>query len=158
MKHILLIPMLFAFMAAAAQVSPAKKTFSVQKNATLTLVRYGDGNEIVDPQIEAGQRLVFYYEWNSPKNPQIADADRTDKLYFELTAAQAKSFKATGEALAGAKTVRCRICFCLEGGCRPDTRGELSVKKAGRDRYAVKFKDDPESERYLVNEIFTLKK
>ena len=157
MKHLLAIWILATVSAAAfGQVTPPKKTFYVQPNAKLNITHYD--SVVVDAQIGSGKNLVFFYEWNSAKNPQLADADRTEKLYFELTARQAKSFRAKGAELAKANTVRCRLCFCLEGGCRPNTKGELTVKKVGKNRYAVKFKDDPEADRYLVDEVFTLQK
>lgn len=158
MKHIFAIS---AFLLCAtglfAQITPPKKTFYVQKKSKIAVTTYD--SVLVDPKMESGgNKLAFYYEWRSAKNPQLADADRTEKLYFELTAAQAKSFTAKGAELAKAGTVRCRICFCLDGGCRPAAKGELTVKKTGRNAYSVQFKDDPDSERYLVNETFTLQK
>lgn len=156
MKHIIAILLLTGLGASVfAQVSPPKKTFYFQKNAKIAITTYD--SVVVDPKIESGDKLVFFYEWQSAKNPQIADADRTDKLFFELTPEQAKSFTARGAELAKAGTIRCRICFCLEGGCRHNTKGELTVKKVGCGKYAVRFRDDPESEKYLVNETFSLK-
>lgn len=158
MKHIFVLS---AFLLTAtglwAQITPPKKTFYVQKKTKIAVTTYD--SVLVDPKMEpGGKKLAFYYEWRSAKNPQLADADRTERLYFELTTAQAKSFTAKGAELTKANTIRCRICFCLDGGCRPDTKGELTVKKVGRNAWSVQFKDDPESEKYLVNETFTLQK
>lgn len=155
MKTILFAFAFLVSLAVSAQVTPPKKTFYVQPNATLSLTHY---DPVVEVDIKDGKNLVFYYEWQSAKNPQIADADRTDKLYFEVPATEAKSIRATGEALKKYGTIRCRLCFCLEGGCRPTVKGELSVTRINKKKYAVKFKDDPESEDYLVNETFVLKK
>lgn len=140
---------------ASAQITPPKKTFYVQKNAKLEIKN--DNEPVVEVSVGKGKNLVFFYEWQSAKNPQIADADRTDKLYFELTPKQAKRFSASGEELAKANTIRCRMCFCLEGGCRKNIKGVLTVKKNG-SKYQVTFKDEPDSEKYLVNETFSLKR
>lgn len=159
MKHIFSISVLMLGLVTGvfAQGTPPKKTFYVQKNAKITITAYD--SVVVEPKIEPdGDKLVFFYEWQSAKNPHLADADRTDKLYFELTPAQAKSFTAKGSELTQANTIRCRLCFCLEGGCRPNTKGELTVKKVGCNKYSVQFKDDPEAEKYLVKETFSLKK
>jgi hypothetical protein len=143
--------------SVSAQTTPPKKTFYYQKNAKISTKSYDD-SPVVEVSIEAGKNLVFFYEWQSAKNPMIADADRTDKLYFELTPEQAKSFQASGEELAKISTIRCRLCFCLDGGCRADTKGILTVKKTSCGKYAVTFKDGPDVERVLVNETFTPKK
>lgn len=146
---------LLLVIGASAQITPPKKTFYYQKNAKLEITNSDEA--IVEVNITSGKNLVFYYEWQSAKNPQLADADRTEKLYFELTPKQAKSFRAQAEGLSKASTVRCRLCFCLEGGCRRNTKGVLTVKRVSKVKYAVTFKDDPESERFLVDEVFTLK-
>lgn len=157
MKNIVaIIVSLVLFVGASAQITPAKKTFYYKKNAQL-LIKQSD-EPVVEVSIGAGNNLVFFYEWQSPKNPQLADADRTDKLYFEITPEQAKSFQASGTELSKVSTIRCRLCFCLEGGCRKNVQGELTVKKVSCGKYQVTFKDDPDSERFLVNETFALRK
>jgi len=156
MKPLLAIFALLISLTPWAQVTPPKKTFHYQKNAKLVYQDAG-GGRLGDIAVGAGQNLVFYYEWQSAKNPQIADADRTDKLYFELTPAQAKQLEAKGDELKKYNTVRCRICFCINGGCMTEAQGELTVKQVGKKKFAVKYKD-ADSEKYLVDETFTLKK
>lgn len=157
MKNILtILAILFFGTTVLAQITPAKKTFYYQKNAQLVLKNSDE--VIVEVSIGTGKNLVFFYEWQSAKNPQLADGDRTDKLYFEISPEQAKSFEASGEGLSKVSTIRCRLCFCLEGGCRRNVKGVLTVKKVSCGKYQVTFKDEPDSEKFLVNETFTLKK
>jgi len=143
--------------SVSAQTTPEKTTLYFQKNATITTKSYDD-SPVVEVNIVPGKNLVFFYEWQSRKNPMVADADRTDKLYFELTPTQAKSFQASGDELAKVSTIRCRLCFCLEGGCRNNPKGMLTVKKSSCGKYAVTYKDEADSERYLVDAVFSAKK
>lgn len=156
MRNTLVILFVALAFGANAQITPAKKTFYYEKNAHMQLKE--DQAPLVGVDIVPGDKLVFFYEWQSAKNPQIADADRTDKLYFEISAKEAKSFQASGEALGKLSAVRCRLCFCVNGGCRRATEGVLTIKKVGCGKYAVTFKDSEDADKLLVNETFSLKK
>lgn len=154
MKILLTICLSGLSVALSAQVSPPKRTFFFQKNATLKITPAD--TSVVDVEIVPGDKLVFYYEWQSARNPQIADAESTHKLYFEI---QAKTKKVTlsGSELKKVNAIRCRLCFCVEGGCRRPRNGALTLKRRHRNAYEVTYKDS-EEERFFVNEVFYSKK
>lgn len=159
MRTVFFILSLFLGLSVYAQQEEApqpKKTFYFQKKSAIAYK--ADYEVLSETEIQKGKKLVFYYEWQSPYNKMVPDLNRTDKLYFELTPKQARSFRAEGEALKKVNTIRCRICFCPNGGCRITSEGVLTVKRAGNNRYNVTFTDNPETGRLLVNETFTLKK
>ena len=141
-----------------AQIKPASKTCTVEKNASLSIQDF-DNAPTVGVEIKKGNKLVFTYEWHSADNPQIADDESVHKLYFELPVNFKGWMLVKKEELKKYNTIRCRICFCLEGGCRRADKGELSVEKIGCKRYHVTYKDEADSdEKYFFDEIFTLKK
>jgi hypothetical protein len=136
--------------------TPPKKTFYYKNRSALVIKEVADA-PVVEFETVKGKNLVFFYEWQSARNPQIADGESTHKLYFEIPA-RTRNMTATGkEELGKYDTVRCRICFCVEGGCRKPSDGVLTVTRLKGKKYEVIYKDDPEDRDYFIQEIFTTK-
>ncbi len=155
MRFLFTISLSALWIALSAQVSPPKRTFFFQKNASLQITPADTA--VVDVEIIKGDKLVFYYEWQSARNPQIADAESTHKLYFEVSP-KTRKLKLSGTDLSKANVIRCRICFCVDGGCRRPRNGELTLTRRRRNVYEVTYRDDTEDERFFVNEVFFNKK
>jgi hypothetical protein len=154
-KNLLTIYLSGLCFVLSAQVSPPKRTFFFQQNASLKIIPADTA--VVDVEIIQGDKLVFFYEWQSARNPQIADAESTHKLYFELSP-KTKKLQLSNENLKQVNTIRCRLCFCVEGGCRIPKNGELTVSRIRRNAYKVTFKDTPDEEHFFINEVFLTKK
>ena len=141
--------------ALSAQVSPPRRTFFFQKNASLKITPADTA--VVDVEIVTGDKLVFYYEWQSARNPQVADAESTHKLYFEILP-KTKKLNLSGADLKKVNAIRCRLCFCVEGGCRRPKTGELTLNRTRRNKYAVTYRDATDEVHLFVNEVFDSKK
>ncbi len=155
MKSLLTICLSGLCFVLSAQVSPPRRTFFFQKNASLQITPADTA--VVDVEIIKGDKLVFYYEWQSARNPQIADAESTHKLYFEVSF-KTKKLKLSGADLSKANVIRCRLCYCVDGGCRRPRNGELTVSRIRRNAYKVTFKDTPDEDHFFINEVFLTKK
>jgi hypothetical protein len=135
-----------------AQITPPKRTFFYRKNATLKITPADTA--VVDVEIVSGKNLVFFYEWQSAKNPMIADGESTHRLYFEVPP-RTKRLKLSGADLAKANVIRCRLCFCVDGGCRRPRMGELTLTRVRKkNAFEVTYRDEPEEERFFVNHVF----
>ncbi len=139
----------------SAQITPPKRTYFFQKKAALRIVPADTA--VVDVEIVSGKNLVFFYEWQSAKNPQIADGESTHRLYFEVSP-NTRNLKLSGADLSKVNVIRCRICFCVDGGCRRPRNGELTLTRIRRDAYEVTYRDDTEEDRFFVNVVFFNKK
>ena len=155
MRNLLTICLWGLSVALSAQVSPPKRTFFFQKNASLKITPADTA--VVDVEIVPGDKLVFYYEWQSARNPQIADAESTHKLYFEILP-KTKKLNLSGADLRKVNAIRCRLCFCVEGGCRRPKTGELTLSRIRRNGYAVTYRDTADEDHLFVNEVFFNKK
>ncbi|MCG9909781.1 MAG: hypothetical protein MH137_00640 [Flavobacteriales bacterium] len=150
------IGLLLGIVGIAAAQTPPKKTFQYKTQSALRVKDVADA-PVVEFETVKGKNLVFFYEWQSARNPQIADGESTHILYFEIPA-RTRNITASGKKeLEKYNTVRCRMCFCVEGGCRKPSEGELTVTRLKGKKYEVTYKDNPEDRDYFIQEIFTTK-
>lgn len=79
-------------------------------------------------QTAKGSNLVFCYRYEKADQPNLADDEYKEELFFEIPSGL-DSFELQDEKLERANATFGRLCFCADGGYHKITKGKISGKK-----------------------------
>ena len=107
------------------------------------LVSYMVDSTIAGIHIEAGNQLVFRYQYVKEDDPHIADDELTRYIMFQAPA-QIDSFHYTNEALEGQHASLVNLCFCA-GNFFSIHQGDIRGKKINSRQWEVSGEVKPDS-------------
>ncbi|MEM6347498.1 MAG: hypothetical protein AAF927_26665 [Bacteroidota bacterium] len=85
-------------------------TYSFQENKQIEIIE-DSTNQSTFINIQEGDKIVFKYQYVADEEPNIADDEYLENIYFEIEP-NAETFSFTDEQLADAKLVIQPVCFC----------------------------------------------
>lgn len=109
-------------------------TYSFSEKEQIEIVD-DTANQYIFVDIKAGDKLVFKYKYTADEEPNIADDEYSENIYFQVDPA-AESFSFTDEQLADAKLVIQPICFCPPVVIEPRS-GTLSGTRLDENTWEV---------------------
>ncbi|MDR5591542.1 hypothetical protein [Christiangramia sp. SM2212] len=107
--------------------------FIVHRNSTLSII---ENNNAANVMVENGENLVFEYRFSTEGEPQIADDEYTEIVYFELDA-NTEDFNLNSNDFEAANAYVGRFCFCGNTGFFPISNGEIIGEKVGSRDWKV---------------------
>lgn len=99
-----------------------------QGNKTFTYYNNSKIDTTAGNTINTGNFTVFEYNYVHPDDPGIADDEVSDKIIFQIPAAQT-SFSIADDQIKSATFKRWRYCFCFFIGPYPNIGGSISGVK-----------------------------
>src|SRR5690606_21620292 len=100
----------------------------------------------VTPKVKKNS-TSFYIQYSHAHHKGIADDERTELWYFMIPAKPKKSFSITGDQIKANKVVYCKLCYCIDAGCKPaQADWVISGKKKGK-KWNIKI-TSPENTNY----------
>ncbi len=109
-------------------------SFLVRKGSSIK-AEYYDG-VLSSASVESGDQLVFDMNRKYQDNPNIADDEFSEKLFFSIPAGST-SFHLEGAELKEAKMVFAALAYSRDGGYYPVLEGCLEGKLAENDQWVV---------------------
>lgn len=83
-----------------------------------------------------GDRTVFRYEFSKNDNPEIADDEYGEAIWFEVEP-NADTFQLSDDDLVEAHALFGRFCFCVDGGFHKLERGCIYGEKISDSEWRV---------------------
>lgn len=125
--------------------------------AYLTDARLRLQEETASVALERGNRLVFTYTFTADDNPQVADDEYSESLWFELDPDGAERVVLRDKELRDAKLTFRPMCFCIIE-LVPVEAGSLVAERLDEDRWQVeldlRFTWADEAQRRQVSGVF----
>ncbi len=113
----------------------------------------------VEFTVEAGNQLVFTYEYKKDDSPRIADDEYTENLIFAIDSSLS-DFAYTDDQLSSTDLAFIAYCFCIDR-TTAITSGTLSGLKKDNNHWQidldVSFDRAGQTEQRTFSKVFTLK-
>lgn len=113
--------------------NPENTDYIVYQNASLVINETENGTFM---EVEDGDKLVFEYKYSTEGQPEIADDEFTEVVYFELDH-NTGDFTLDESDFEATRTYLGRFCFCGNTGFFPVTSGIIEGEKTGDLRWNV---------------------
>lgn len=109
------------------------------------------GHAYITPAQQKGI-TTFYVQYTHGHNKAIMDDEFTELWYFMIPATAKKSFILTGDNLALSNAVYCKLCYCMDAGCKPAAKDWVISGKKKCKKWIITLKKGED-----INYTFTAK-
>lgn len=117
--------------------------FDIFESSELALT---ENQGFISLRTDPGGKLVFCYQFQKEDQPNLADDEYKEELFWEIPE-DIDSFEFVDEELSNAKTTFGRLCFCADGGYHRVNKGVLKGTKIGNKQWEISCNLEIETKR-----------